>query len=78
MTRVRVLEVGPTGAVIFTAPLRGHRERFYWGGPGSSVRLFWAESLLSLDALRGWPAMSITEARAQIREVSRTFEGGRS
>ena len=65
---VTIDETGPTGAAIFSAVVSGRRERFYWNGPGSTVRLFWAQLIIPLDSLGGWYAADIAEAKAQVRE----------
>lgn len=72
-TPVTVEEVGPTGSAILSAVVRGTRERFYWNGPGSTVRMFWAQTLITVDCLDRWPAADLSEAKAQVREVAAAF-----
>ncbi len=73
-TRVTIEETGATGKAILSAVISGKRERFYWNGPGSRVRLFWAQTLLTLRETEGWSAMTLDEAKEQVRATVRSFE----
>lgn len=60
---------GITGNAILTAG--GYS--FYWNGPGSAIRLQWGDQLVSIDALAGWHAADLAEARSQVEEALVSF-----
>ncbi len=72
-TPVTVDEIGVTGNALLSAVLTGKRERFLWNGPGSTVRMFWAQTLISIDMLTGLPAADLDEAKQQVRDVVADF-----